>query len=151
MLFWTDIIISQFNNDIIVSPHYFFICFLLKHLTLLVQIYQHHCLQFWKIFTDTINWGQQERYWRWGHYKRVNRTGEETTEATCGARLQGSRGNWGAGRGQHDRKNKDGRWRLVGVDACPGGQAIQDRKRRRGIGCIKSGVAQSQGGGFGGA
>ena len=33
----------------------------------------------------------------------------------------------------------------MGVDACPGGQAIKYWKRRRGIGCINSGVAQSQG------
>ena len=36
------------------------------------------------------------------------------------------------------------------MDVCPGGQAIQDRKRRRGIGCIKSGVDQSRGGRSGG-
>ena len=65
--------------------------------------------------------------------------------------FQLTRGTWGADRGQQDIELRDGRWSPAGVDACPGGQAIQDRKRRRGIGCIKSGVAQSQGSGYGGA
>ena len=36
---------------------------------------------------------------------------------------------------------------MAGVDACPGGQAIQDRKRNRVITCIKSGGGSGGGGG----
>ena len=55
-------------------------------------------------------------------------------EAACGAgmQMQGSRGTWGAGRGQQDIKSRDGRRRPAGVDTCLGRQDIQDRKRRMG-------------------
>ena len=69
----------------------------------------------------------------------------------AGTTLQGLRVTLGTGQGRKYIKSRYGRWRPAVVDSCPGGQAIQDRKRRRGIGCKKSGVAQSQGGGSGGA
>ena len=39
---------------------------------------------------------------------------------------------------------------MTRVDSCPGGKAIQDRKRRKVIGCIKSSAYWSQGSGSGG-
>ena len=66
-----------------------------------------------------------------------------------GVGLQGPRGTWGAGQGQKDSDRRDGWWRPGGVDACPGGQAIQDRKRSWVIGCKKISAAQLKGGGWG--
>ena len=47
----------------------------------------------------------------------------------CGAGLQGPAGTWGAGRGRQDSEHRDGKWIPEGVDACPGGQAVQEQKR----------------------
>ena len=44
--------------------------------------------------------------------------------------FRGQEGHWGLGQGWQDREQRDGRWSPAGVDVCPGGQAIQDRKRR---------------------
>ena len=68
-----------------------------------------------------------------------------------GVGLQGSRGNWVSVRLIQAREHRDGKWRPAGVEACPYGQEIQDLKRSRVIRYIKSGVAQSQGGGSRGA
>ena len=38
-------------------------------------------------------------------------------------------GTWGADQGRQYSKRRDRRWRLAGVDACPGGQAVQYCKR----------------------
>ena len=64
--------------------------------------------------------------------------------------MQGLIGTWGAGKGKKDSEHRGGRWMPAGVDACKGGHAIQDLKRRGVIGCIKIGVSQYQGGGYGG-
>ena len=46
-----------------------------------------------------------------------------------GVGLQVPTGTWGSGRGKQDSEHRGGRWRPAGVDACPGGQAVQDWKR----------------------
>ena len=80
----------------------------------------------------------------------VNRQEKRRQKQAPGAGLQGPRGTWGLGRGWQDSERRGGRWRPEGVDACPGGQAIQDRKRRGRIRYKNSGVAQSKGVGWGG-
>ena len=73
----------------------------------------------------------------------VNIWGKRRQKQARGVGLQGPRGTWGAGRGWKDSERRDGRWRLEGVDACPGGKAIQDQKRRGRIRYKKSGVCRS--------
>ena len=55
--------------------------------------------------------------------------GEEAAETVLQRGLQGPTGTWGEGRGRQYSECRDRRWRQVGVGACPGGQAFQDRKR----------------------
>ena len=45
-----------------------------------------------------------------------------------GAGLQGTTGTWGEGRGRQDSERRYMWWRPTGVEACPGGQVVQDRK-----------------------
>ena len=58
--------------------------------------------------------------------------GEDAGEAACSAGMQGLIGTWGAGKGKKDSNHRSGRWMPAGVDACKGGHAIQDLKRRGG-------------------
>ena len=80
----------------------------------------------------------------------VNRQEKRRQKQAPGAGLQGPRGTWGLGRGWQDSERRGGRWRPERVDACPGRQAIQDRKIMRVIGYINIYVDQFQGGGSGG-
>ena len=56
-------------------------------------------------------------------------------------------GTWGSGQGRQDIDRRDGKWRPKGVDAFPGGQAVQDRKRGGEYGA-NSGAAQPKGDGW---
>ena len=53
-------------------------------------------------------------------------------------------GTWGADQGRQYSKRRDRRWRLAGVDACPGGQAVHTV--RGGVSGAKNSEDQSKGG-----
>ena len=63
--------------------------------------------------------------------------------------FRGGEGCCGSGKLRQGSKRIDGKWRLVGVDVCSGGQAIKEWKRTGENRVHKLGVSQSKSGGWG--